>query len=88
MRVTIIPSDHFVGVDGIGFDGIDMSSVPTEIHAVQWYDTWGEVEYENISAPTEEDPNRIIKPQNEIISDLSPYQSVIDLWQEKKDAVV
>jgi hypothetical protein len=44
MRVTIIPADGFVSVDGLGFNGIDMESVEESIHAVQWNGSSGEVE--------------------------------------------
>jgi hypothetical protein len=47
MRVTIIPTDGFVSIDNIGFSEIDLSFIPNEIHAIQWYDTFGEIEYKD-----------------------------------------
>lgn len=44
MRVTIIPADKFVAVDGVGFHEIDMTSVALNVHAVQWYGAHGEIE--------------------------------------------
>ncbi len=44
MRVTIIPADGFVSVDGLGFNGIDMTSIESTVHAVQWYGTEGDIE--------------------------------------------
>lgn len=44
MKVTIIPADGFVAVDGVGFNGIDMVSVESNVHAVQWNGTSGEIE--------------------------------------------
>ena len=74
MRITIIPSDKTIGIDGDFLLSIqqDMSWVPENIHAVQWYDTWGEVEY------TDDSPN-------ERIEELGIYQqAVIDFNNELK----
>jgi len=47
MRLTIIVSDKSINIDGIYLDRIeqDLSWIPSNIHAVQWYNTWGEIEY-------------------------------------------
>ena len=74
MRITIIPSDKTIGIDGDFLLSIqqDMSWVPENIHAVQWYDTWGEVEY------TDDSPN-------ERIEDIGLYeQAIIDFNNEKQ----
>jgi hypothetical protein len=62
MRLTIIPSDNLVGVDGKFLNGLDLTScgIPANIHAIQWYETEGEVEFVD-------NPDRT-KPQNEIVS--------------------
>ena len=54
MRLTIVPSDKIISIDGNGLLNIqqDFSWVPANVHAVQWYDTWGEVEY-NDGTPNE-----------------------------------
>lgn len=49
MNVTIIPTDKTVVVDSIGYGDIDMSSVPSNIHALQWEDTEGTIEYNNLN---------------------------------------
>ena len=72
MRVTIIRHDGFVSVDGHGIGGIDMSGLSPSIHALQWYGQTGEVEYAT---------DRF----NEEISDLSPFQFIIDRWTEARD---
>lgn len=46
--MTIIPSDSIVTIDGVSFSGIDMSGLDPTIHAVQWYETHGELEIKNI----------------------------------------
>ena len=69
MRVTIVPSDKVVIVDGVCKKGMDLSFME-DIHAVQWYDTGGEVErYDGLT-----------KLPNERIESLAPYQAAIDAW--------
>jgi hypothetical protein len=75
MRLTIIPSDGFVSIDGEGFSGLDLSFLDTDIHAIQWYGTDGEVE-------RKDSRGRLIS--NEIITDISPYQLAIDKWNAQK----
>lgn len=72
MRVTIIPEDRFIRCDdktaflsGWPFDD-------SNIHAIQWYDTWGEIEY------------KANPPYNEKIEDesiVAPY--VLELQELK-----
>jgi len=81
MKVTIIPVDGVVSVDGVGFGGIDLSSLDPSIHAVQWYDTYGEVEYKDVFANAE-----TTKPQNQFITSFAEYEPVLVLWQAAKDA--
>lgn len=47
MRLTIIPSDGSVGENGVFYNGLDLSScnIPGDIHALQWQDTAGWIEY-------------------------------------------
>ena len=68
-RLTIIPVDGFCSVEGVGYTGIDMTNVPAEVHAIQWYGTHGEVEIK--------DPVTGKLVRNEFITDLSEYQSVL-----------
>jgi len=77
MRITIIPADGFVSVDGVGFVGLNLSFMSSNIHALQWYDTDGEIE-------RKDSRGRVVS--NETITDITPYQSAIDAWQAAKDA--
>ena len=81
MKVSIVPADGAVSVDGVGFGGLDLSSVNPTIHAVQWYDTYGEVEFKDVFANGE-----ATKPQNQFITSFAEYESVLVLWQAAKDA--
>ena len=62
MKLTIVPDDKLIGIGGTFFGGIqqDLSWIPSNVHAVQWSDSSGEIEY-NDGTP------------NEIISDLGIY---------------
>jgi hypothetical protein len=72
MRVIIIPADGFVSIDGIGYSKINLSFIDNNIHAVQWYETKGEIERKDSNG-------RIIA--NETIDDLTPFQTAIDAWK-------
>lgn len=77
MRVTIIPVDGFVSVDGEGYSGLDLSFVDASVHAVQWYGEFGEVEIKN---PT---TGKMI--ENREIASLDEFQQAVAVWQAKKD---
>lgn len=83
IRVTIIPIDTFCAVDGIGFGGVDMTSVPTDVHAVQWFGTWGEEEILDLKT------GRI--DRNENIDNLDAFQAVLNSYwaiRNRHDAAV
>jgi hypothetical protein len=49
MRLTIIPSDTAVYKDGVVYDHLSMSAVPLDVHALQWFDVSGWVEFKGNS---------------------------------------
>ena len=53
MRLTIIRDMGLVHIDGRGYDEIDMTGVPDEIHALQWDGEKGEIEYVSSDKPNE-----------------------------------
>ena len=63
-RITIIPSDSFVAVDGVSRPAaLDLSGcgIPADVHALQWYDTRGWVEFNDDNDPfTPKVPNQDI----------------------------
>lgn len=71
-KITIIPENGLVMIDGKGFDGLDMSSLAPDIHAVQWHGEYGEVEYRANSQG--------MKPANARIDSLDAYASVLATW--------
>lgn len=78
MRVIIIPVDGFVSVDGVGFEGFDLSFIDTSVHAVQWYKTHGEIEVKDLAT------GRMMA--NEVITSIDAFQPAIDAWQVVKTA--
>jgi len=77
MRVTIIPVDGFVSVDGEGYSELDLSFMASDIHALQWYETDGELEIKDARG-------RVV--ENCPIDSLEPYQPALYAWQVAKDA--
>jgi hypothetical protein len=75
MRATIVVDDGIVVIDGKPLR-VDCSPLADQdIHAVQWYDNEGEVEFKGTWKARK--PNRFI-------SDFSPYQQYVDLWHVAK----
>jgi hypothetical protein len=75
MRLTISNQENNlmqVTVDGISYEDIDGSALANNIHAVQWYDTHGEIEYK--------DPVTGNITRNEEINSITNFQFAIDAW--------
>ena len=87
MRATIIPSDGFCSVDGVGFSGVDMTSVAAEVHAVQWYGVFGEVEISNPSTGKAERVDQItdLNDFNEVLTSYWLIRNAIDAAQQEQD---
>ncbi len=47
MKVTIVPNDKVVCVDGVCYNTFDMSGVPIDVHALQWLDVAGQTQLKN-----------------------------------------
>ena len=76
MKLTIIPIDGAVYKDGISYSGLDLSAVPVNVHALQWYETEGEIEFSGRP-----------KPQNEIITELPSWANAcVVKWDQAKAA--
>jgi|TARA_R100000084_G_C4617176_1_gene131225 hypothetical protein len=72
MKITIIREDKTVVKDGVGIAGLTLSSVPSDVWAVQWDSTTstGTVEKNDLSVET--------------ITSLGIYQSCVDEFDTKK----
>ena len=86
MRLTIIPVDGFVCVDNVSkYQPLDLSScnIPAYVHALQWYETKGWIEFADDNDPFTP------KPQNELIDELPLWASLcIDVWESWTPPVV
>lgn len=74
MRLTIIPDDKCVILDGDARMDLTFEIDPT-IHAVQWYESHGEVEYKSQLVD-----GVLVKPENQVIDSIAPFQAAIDAW--------
>lgn len=73
MRLTIIPSDKLIAIDGLSFMGVSLPLIPDTIHALQWYQDHGEIEYKDTSCP------------NQTITSLPSWATeCISIWEEIK----
>jgi hypothetical protein len=75
MRLSIIPCDQAVYIDGLSYLGIDMTWIPEiegkKVHAVQWYNGEGEVEF-------------VGNFENLKIKKLGVFEKAVELWNVKK----
>lgn len=80
MRVTIIPDDLYVAVDNDNsHQPLDLSTcnIPQDVHALQWFDTKGWIEFEDPVDPF------LSKAPNEIIEALPAWaEACVLLWMQ------
>ena len=79
MRVTIIPTEHRVNVDGISMS-VDCSSLPSDIHAIQWYETMGWIEYKKTGIKR----TAIGSTPHKQITSIDEYHGLLQEWAQKK----
>lgn len=75
--ISMIPADGTVVIDGDTAGNVDFTGIDPSIHAIQWYGAVGEVEYIFVYSGPDS-----VKPPNEPITSLAPYQSYIDEAEE------
>lgn len=68
MRLTIVPDDNKVKIDGIVAFNVSMDGVNPLIHAVQWYGSHGEIEWK----PSDTEPQR-----NETIDSIDAFAFLV-----------
>lgn len=78
-RITVVKGDGLIIVDKEGYNGIDLSFLDANIHAIQWYDTWGEIE-------RKDERNRHL-PNEEITSLGVLEEFLMAAWRAKKEEV-
>ena len=75
-RISIIPADGIVAVNGMSVSGLDLSFLPDDIHAIQWYGERGEVEFRADLYG--------YKKMNEKIDSFKPFEKAVDLFERMK----
>ena len=79
MKLVIIPIDGAVYVDGFSYSALDLSMCPSNVHALQWKDTQGWIEFQDNLDGT--------KPANEVISSLPEWAIACKTkWDKEKVA--
>lgn len=84
MRITIIPSENKISIDGELIEGCDVSWIPEfvgditgvsqKVHAVQWYDDHGEIEL-------------VTRDNNIPMTELGIFEQAIIKYEERKVAI-
>lgn len=76
MKLTIIPSDGAVYKDGLSYSGLALQGVPEGVHALQWQDTKGWIEYNDTDLTDD------YKPPNEVINELPQWAlDAVTAWE-------
>ena len=75
MKFTIIPDDGFVSKDGVGYSGLTFT-IDATIHAVQWYEDFGEIEYKTTFVD-----GKTVKPANEGVIEFDRFTDVLAVWE-------
>ena len=44
-KLTIVPTDGMVSIDGLSYSELKMTGIPKNLHALQWFGKGGEIEY-------------------------------------------
>jgi hypothetical protein len=71
MRVSVVPIDKAITVDGIGAILTEWPFNDSDIHAIQWYGTEGEIEYPY------QLPSKAPRRANEAITDEATVQPYV-----------
>ena len=84
MRLTIVPSENKISIDGQPLIECDVSWIPEfvgnitgvsqKVHAVQWYDDHGEIEL-------------VTTDNNIVITELGVFEQAITKYEERKLAI-
>jgi len=78
MKLTIIPDDKTVLINGERFEVDCAALVAQGIHAVQWYGSRGHIEFKDADDGS--------KPENEQIESIERFEPVIQAWRDAKAA--
>jgi hypothetical protein len=84
MRITIVPVDNKISINGEPIEGCDVSWIPEfvgdmtgvsqKVHAFQWYDDHGEIELQS-------------KDNNIVVTELGVFEQAIDIFNQRKSEI-
>lgn len=81
MKLSIIPSDGAVYKDGVSYANLDLSSVPEDVHALQWDRDSGWIEFK--------DESEFRKPPNKAIAELPEWANdALGKWNQAEAAQI
>jgi len=81
MNLVIIPIDGAVYIDGVCRSELDLSAAPANVHALQWKNDKGWIEFKDLDDGT--------KPQNQAITELPEWATnCVQVWQNWTPPVV
>lgn len=81
MKLTIIPVDKTVYKDDVSFGNLDLVGIPEDVHALQWNNNSGWIEFFN----TEE----FRRTPNENITELPSWANdALQKWEEANAAAI
>ena len=72
MKLTVVPSDRLIMLDGVGFNMTEWNFNDSHIHAIQWDGKRGEIEYEDDRA-------------NVVFTDQSTVEEYLSEWNDRND---
>lgn len=75
MKVVVVNQGNGlmqVGVDGVFYDGLLAEGLASNVHAIQWRDTYGEIEIKDAVT------DKIVR--NEQITSIADYQFAVVAW--------
>lgn len=79
MKLTVIVPDGAVYKDNVSFSGLDLSSAPSNVHALQWENNVGWIEFKSEA--------EFRKAPNENITELPDWaNTALVKWDEAKIA--
>jgi hypothetical protein len=82
MRVSVVIDDNFVAIDGRGFV-VDCSMLDRELHAIQWYDDFGEIEFRSRWIKEEK---RWDRRPNLHFDNFDEYAGLVHAWITEREA--
>ena len=82
MQVSIHAVSNQVIIEGVANE-VDCAALADQnIHAVQWRDEWGEIEFKSVYLAAEKREHR---DPNQHIDDFTPYHSFVDAWLAQEE---